>query len=266
MKKLLYLVNVAFIRELQYRANFFLSIFKLIIPIGINVVFWNAVFSNSTKSIIYGYTYDNMMKYIVCVNLINMIISVNFAYDVATDIHSGQLNNFIIKPISYTSYRMFLHIGSKLLVFVFFIVSCTVFFFITSSGGNNNITILRSLSFIIGLFLAGILNNFIFYCISLSAFWLTQTGYMFWVLQELINILSGAIFPLTIFGNGYVSISHWLPFEYIVHFPTNIFLNKVTSQEIILGITVQVIWIFMLFILSKILWKYGTKKYIAVGG
>src|SRR5699024_12350094 len=101
---------------------------------------------------------------------------------------------------------------------------------------------------------------------STVAFWLLDVSMLFWGINLLTLILSGAIFPLDIFGETISTVLSYFPFSYTVYFPINILTGKLEPSFVITGCLIQIAWIVILFILLKILWKTGLKKYVAVGG
>ena len=109
-------------------------------------------------------------------------------------------------------------------------------------------------------------NNLIFYCIAVTSFWFTETGYIFWAIQEFIKIMCGTVFPLAVLGDGFEMVSKFMPFQYVVYFPINILLRKVTNWEVLEGIIIQIIWSVLLWYIAKYLWNKGVQKYVAVGG
>ncbi len=95
---------------------------------------------------------------------------------------------------------------------------------------------------------------------------MTEVFVLFWGINLFTLILSGAIFPLDIFGGDMLRFFDVLPFKYTTYFPTNILTGRLDGNLIIFGIIIQFIWIIILLIMSNFLWKLGMKKYVAVGG
>ena len=133
------------------------------------------------------------------------------------------------------------------------------FFSLNTSLGNI-------LLFLPPILAALILNFFIFLCVSTLAFWLTEIWAAFLGMNLAINILSGGIFPLDIFGETALKFFDLLPFKYTIYYPISILNGRISSGEVFQGLIVQCIWIGLLYLLSKALWNKGMKKYVAVGG
>ena len=64
-------------------------------------------------------------------------------------------------------------------------------------------------------------------------------------------------------------ILDFLPFKYIIYWPIQFFLNKETIRppEMMLRIVLlELLWIVVLYIIYKIMWKTVTKKFCSAGG
>jgi hypothetical protein len=122
------------------------------------------------------------------------------------------------------------------------------------------------LLFIPVLALATILNFYLFFLVSISAFWLIEVGRFFHTIQIVVMVISGGVFPITVLGNTFVSIVKLLPFTYTIYFPISVVTGALNSHDIFIGMLIQIIWIFVLYLLTKQLWRMGIKKYVAVGG
>lgn len=251
---------------MEYRANFFLSIFAAIVPIFIQTFLWISVYSNSSSSIVFGYSFAQIIQYTVIAQLVSRFVRTEFEYEINDDIKNGGLNKFIIRPIGYFTYRMCCFMGQKvvnlvIMIFLFIISIFTLKFFLDSI-----ITVEAIVGFCVSLILSLCLNFVIFFCVSTICFWLNDIGFIFEAVRIIIITLSGGIFPLNIFGSKVVSVLNYLPFKYTINFPVEVLNSQITSLDLIKGLFVQTGWIMAILMLSNLLWYIGSKKYIAVGG
>jgi ABC-2 type transport system permease protein len=119
---------------------------------------------------------------------------------------------------------------------------------------------------ILALFFGFFINVLLNFMISMAAFWFSEVGNLFSTVYIVQLLLSGGIFPLSIFGNVFKTISDLLPFSYTIQFPVNIITNKLSGSEIGRGIMMQIIWIGLSALAAYYLWKRGLRRYMAVGG
>jgi len=79
-------------------------------------------------------------------------------------------------------------------------------------------------------------------------------------------VLSGGVFPLSVFGERFVAVSKFIPLSYTINYPIQILAGTVPSEEACQVLVIQVVWILVFILLANLLWKNGIRKYVAVGG
>jgi len=82
----------------------------------------------------------------------------------------------------------------------------------------------------------------------------------------LMEFASGRFFPLNILPAFLFKLINFLPFSFLVFFPLNVYLGRLTLPEVYRGLLTQAIWIVLLFVVLKIVWSLGLRRYEAVGG
>lgn len=252
--------------SMEYRVNFIMSIVSTIFPILIQVFLWTAIFNNSGKSIVYGYDYMRMLTYVIVAGIVSKLVATGVEWEISGDIKDGGLNKFIVRPVGYFPYRIASFLGQKVMQLGIVIILLTVVLTIINIKLGLAIEPIRAIIFLVTIILALILNLFITFIISTVAFWISEAWAAFMILNLVINVASGGIFPLDIFGDKVMTVLNFLPFKYIIYFPTNIINGKMSFNDIAVGILVQGVWIFLLSLISKTIWNIGMKKYVAIGG
>ena len=122
------------------------------------------------------------------------------------------------------------------------------------------------IGFLMGLVLAVILNFFIFYCVALLSFWLTDVHLLFGTVSVVLVVVSGGVFPMDIFGKTAALLISLLPFGYTTQFPVNIINGKLSMGAIGTGMLCQLAWIAFFWGLGQMMWKKGLQRFAAVGG
>lgn len=266
VKKYIKIFSMGFQNGIEYRADFFLRIISGLFVITIQCYLWTAVFHNSQDSIVYGYTYGQMITYVIIASLVSQMSSTGFQWEIAYDVKDGGLSKFIAQPINYTSYRAFSFFGKKLsqvlaLTIITFLVliGCTYFL-------DFKLVLNRIYLFIGFICLAIIINFLIYFCLSMLSFVMLEIWGVFTLANQTILFLSGGVFPLDVFGEKINHILAFLPFKYIVYYPINVLNGRLPMDSIKTGIVVEAVWIILLVISAKVLWVKNIKKYVAVGG
>jgi len=251
---------------MEYRADFLFGLLNGCFAVFIQFFLWTAIYSGSQENYLYGYSYPQMIVYIIMAGVILRIVSTDFQYDVAFDIKEGTLNRFLTQPISYFPYRVFDFMGRKAFQLVIIIAVSAGVLLLTHFIFKAEFLLFDILIALLVMPMALLLNCILFYCIAMTAFWLTEVWGIFDGMGVISTILSGGIFPLSVFGENAQLIFKFLPFQYVIYFPLKIICGKAQRDEILFGIAAQIVWILLLYALAKLLWRAGMKKYIAAGG
>ena len=251
---------------MEYRADFLFGLLNGCFGVFIQFFLWTAIYGGSAENYLFGYSYPQMIVYVIMAGVMVKITATDFQYDVAFDIKEGTLNRFLTQPIAYFPYRVMDFMGRKAFQLTIIIAISAGILIITHLTLGAEFLLTDIILAILVLPLALLLNCILFYCISMTAFWLTEAWGVFEGMGVASIILSGGMFPLSVFGETAQTIFKFMPFQYVIYFPLNIICGNAEGKEIILGISMQVVWIVILYLTAKLLWKAGMKKYIAAGG
>lgn len=267
MKKYLAIAKSTWQEYLTYRLNFFLEVIGGILAMLVIIALWCAIYQGNRQIRIGDYSLAEMITYLLGAGLINSFLWLTQQGDeINDDINRGTLSNFLIKPLNVSFYwftrdfcrkfmTLFLGIGEFILILFFF-----------KSFLIAPFSFLNLVLFVIAIIFAGLLHFLIFYLFSIIAFWFEQTWGERFVIRVVMEIATGAIIPLSLFSGIWKTIFNLLPFKYLIYFPLQIYLGKISLINIIKEFSLELIWILVLLIISIFVWKKGIKHYTAVGG
>lgn len=264
MKKYLSVVKTEWQRQLTYRATILSFRIGNIFELLIQLVIWSAIFRNVDT--VKGYSYEEMITYIL-VGWLVLFLTSNFNLDnhVARQIHKGTLSNFLSKPISYIRYITYLSFGRVSLALLSGVIVQSLFIILFQKSivitNDPALIIIAVFMIFIGFFIK--LNLSII--VGFLAFWITEVSGVHFSLKVIQRFLSGAYFPTSLFPNGLVQIISCFPFVYTFFIPTQVILGKTNTREALIGLGVEIVWLFLLMVIVRILWKFGLKKYESIG-
>ncbi|UTV26934.1 ABC transporter permease [Photobacterium atrarenae] len=266
MRKYLFVSQMGLQMSLAYRLNYLISVLAAGFPLLLQVMFWHAIFTYTQAEQVYGYRYEEMMAYALFAALVSQALRTGFEYEVATDIKEGGLNRFLTQPLSYSVYRLAAFVGQNLGYFtatLLLIGGCAVLLNHWLQMAVSLSDYFRMLGVLCGAFF---IQFFLFYLIGLAAFWMQEVWGVFESIRIVGLVLSGGVFPLTVFGEAGMAVLRYLPFQYVVFFPIEVVLGRVTGSDLMIGVAIQGAWIIGLFSLSRLVWNRGCKHFIALGG
>ncbi len=249
----------------EYRINFAFSILGAVSPAVIQVALWTAIYGPEGGDTLFGFTYPQMIAYVVIANLVSRLVRGGFEYEVNADIKNGSLDRYLVKPIGYFGFRLFSFLGGKVVQTAIMTVLLAAAVFILRAVLGFPIQAVNILLFLAALVAAFALNFLIFWCVGMLGFRLTEIGFLFEAVRIVIITLSGGIFPIAVFGGTGEKILSWMPFRFTIQFPTELLCGRVSPQEAALGFGLSAAWIAVLFLVSQALWTAGLRRFAAVG-
>ena len=205
MNKYKKIFGIGFQNALEYRIDFIIGLFSMFFPIFIQINMWIAIFMNSDKEVIYNYTLPQMICYVILAGLISKVMTTNVEYEIMADIKDGGLNKFIVRPINYLLYRIVENLGSKCAQFFIVYIFITIAIVSSAAIFSMKFSIQMFLLFFAVIFFSVILKLVMAVLISSLSFWLGETWAAFMMLDVIINVMSGGMFPLDIFGENFVN-------------------------------------------------------------
>ena len=101
--------------------------------------------------------------------------------------------------------------------------------------------------------------------LALAAFWLTRVMAVNQVYYVALLFLSGQAAPLALLPSPVQLLATALPFRWLVAFPVELLLGRLTLQEAFLGLAMQGLWLAISLLVLRLVWRAGVRHYSAVG-
>jgi ABC-2 type transport system permease protein len=118
----------------------------------------------------------------------------------------------------------------------------------------------------ISVLLTAMLQFFVSYTMAMLAFWVMEVSTFIFILYAFEYIASGHMFPLAIMPPVVQDVLSYTPFPYQLYLPVGIYLGKITGVALIKGLLAQAGWVVAAFLMARLAWFRGIKKYAAAGG
>jgi len=258
--------KLVWIERMVYRVNFLLEILSGILSSLIIVFLWMAIYRSAAKGVIGGYTLGEMVTYLLGAGLINsFILTTAENPETSQSIQDGTLSTLLIKPMSPYGIWFVRDMGSKMFLFLLGLAGYLVilFFFreylvLSASPG-------QLLLFLLSLALAALLQFFLFEALSLLAFWVENTYGIRFTMRVIMEVVGGAIIPLSFFPQILQKIFFCLPFPFLIYLPMRICLGRIPLGEVPVEFMKELGWILGLGVLNLIIWKRGIRQYVSMG-
>jgi ABC-2 type transport system permease protein len=207
-----------------------------------------------------------MVTYLLGGGLINsFILTTAENPETSQNIQDGTLSNLLIQPVSPYGIWFFKDFGSKIFFFTLGLLGYAVVCLFFSNYLVFSPNLGYFFFFLSALFLASLLQFFIFQSFSLLSFWIENTYGLRFTMRVIMEVLAGAIIPLSFFPEILQEIFLLLPFRFLIYLPMNIYLGKIPFIEAPFELLKGIGWILGFGLLNLFIWKKGVRQYVAHG-
>jgi ABC-2 type transport system permease protein len=268
VKKYWHVINIGIQNSLTYRVNFLFRVIFGFIPLLATIFLWRAIYAGKTEGAsVADYTLIQMTSYYLIVTLVDVFTAVSEDdWQIAADIKDGNISQFLVKPIDYLYYRLCLFFSGRLIYMLVSAVPLGIFIFYMRHLFCGPASAQSFVFFILSMMMTALLQFFLSYSMAMLAFWVQEVSTFIFILYAMEYIASGHLFPLDILPPTLGKILFLTPFPYQMFFPVSIYMGRVTGSALWNGLAIQALWVVATYLLARLAWNRGVRKYSAVGG
>lgn len=243
-----------------------MALTMIITPLGLIIQYfiWSAVYQN--RSSFQGYTLDQMLQYYVTTAVIGLFVFDFAEWNLQMLIHTGKLITFMLRPMVHMRYALYQKIGHRLLSLWIEVIPVTL---ISALALHIYPATSHLLLSILSILLGFLMTFYVHYSIGILAFWMVKNSGLRGALNILASVSAGVFFPLTLLPLWMQNILFLLPFQYMSYVPVSVFMGSYRLGGIAvplpLIVLIQAAAVLLMYLLSKLLWHFGAKKYRGVG-
>jgi ABC-2 type transport system permease protein len=261
------ILRISLVERLVYRADFFVSTIFRFLPLVTTLLLWEAVYASSQQETLGGYTRNQMVAYLLLVQISRMFSSMpGLAGGIARDIRDGSLKKYLLQPIDMVGYLLSYRIAHKMAYIATTALPYALLFFLCRNFFEGLPDPATFLAYIVSLLLAFLLGFFFETMVGMVGFWFLEVTSFLYVINTLNFFISGHMFPLELLPGAWVTILKSLPFQYLAYFPAAVSLGKIDGADLAWGLAVEAIWVLVFFAMSRVLFRIGLARYSAYGG
>jgi ABC-2 type transport system permease protein len=254
--------KTTFASMLQYRVSLFIWMISAVLEPLVYLIVWSTV-SESRGGSVGDYTAAQFAAYFIVFMLVNQVTYTWIMFEYEYRVREGLLSPALLRPVHPIHADIAENISSKM-------ISMPVMLVI--AGGLALIfkpTLMflpwTILAFVPAMILAFLVRFLIEWTLAQSAFWTTRVSAFNQVYFVLVLFLSGQIAPLSLFPRAIQVLADILPFRWMIGFPVELILGRVSPVQALTGLAAQAIWLLISLGLVRIVWRAGIRIYSAVG-
>ncbi|MFB7493566.1 ABC transporter permease [Streptomyces sp. NPDC056161] len=187
-------------------------------------------------------------------------VSVTGAWD--QSIRLGNLSAQLLRPRDPGHYLYCSELCRRGLAGLFGLPLLAVVVFLTADDGRRTVTLLMApVSILIGFTLSFLMAS----AVGMLAFWMTQVHRVAQLWVGAGYILAGAVAPLRMMPDWVRTAASVLPFEATFGTPVEILAGHATVSEGLAGMATGVVWSVIAFMVYRLLWFRGLRRYSSDG-
>ncbi len=257
IKQYIFLTKASLKKALEYRTNIVVGLLSRLLLFLVLSNMWQVIYSGDAKRVSY------MVTYSLVTVLFSSVIDLRLGRHIAQDIKSGNLNKYLLKPMSLVPYYFFSNLGTASINLAVAIIIVAIFTNHPAVAFSTDTMNLPAFS------IAGTLG-FILYCefyivAGLMAFWTTETKFFDVFVNRAVKFFGGGYIPISIFSPFLIRVVTLLPFASSIYLPVSLLVSADTYTNLSAEILKSAVWATILFLIIKVLLRIGKLKYEAVG-
>jgi ABC-2 type transport system permease protein len=246
--------------SLEYRAEGFVWMMTNLLSI-IMMLVWLSI---SSAGPVNGFTSGDFVAYYMVGLIVRHMTGAWTSYELDAAIREGTLSPQMLRPIHPVHWHVAANWSEKVLR-LGILLPLVVLMFILTPAAHLYLTPLNIGAFLLSLVGAWLISFLSDYTIGILSFWTSQVSAFNQVMWGLRLVLSGILAPIQMFPQLVQNALDWLPFRYMLAFSNEIALGQTQGERLLFGFAAQWAWVAFFFLLSRVLWKLGTRNYSAVG-
>ncbi len=267
MRKYFYVLNIALAERLVYRTDFFLSTLMRFAPIISTILLWRAVYEGAGTERLGGLSYRNLVAYYLFTMITRAFSSMpGLAAGIARDVREGTIQKYIVQPIDAVGFLLMTRMAHKLVYYAVAAVPFALVFYLCRGFFTGLPDAWSLAGGMLSLLLSFLLGFFFEASIGLVAFWFLEISSLMFIVMSLNYFLSGHMVPLELLPPALAGLMRLLPFQFLAYFPSMVLLGKVNHAELVQGLLLELAWVVLFVVLSRVLYRRGLRRYSAFGG
>jgi len=254
--------KTTFATMLQYRASLFIWMISSVLEPLIYLIVWSTV-SNGRGGSVGNYTAGDFAAYYITFMLVNQITYTWIMYEYEYRVRQGLLSFALLKPVHPIHSDISDNLSAKVITLpILLLIALGLALIFHPTATFKLWAVLEFIPALLLAFLVGFLTE---WTLALAAFWTTRVSAINQLYFVLLLFLSGQIAPLSLLPHWLQIVANLLPFRYMLGFPVELVLGKLTPLQGLEGLAGQLAWLLLSLGLIRLVWRAAVKAYSAVG-
>ncbi|MCL2841002.1 MAG: ABC-2 family transporter protein [Defluviitaleaceae bacterium] len=232
---------------LKFPMNIFLKLIYIPVQMFMYFLLWRTLIPDGASD------FRFMLAYYLLVCLLTQAYPfVHIASGVMTDVMEGNIMSFMVRPVQY-GMRALSKYSSWMMFYSIVFIPALIFVYI-----YMDLSLYRIALFIIFAVIGMLIEFICWYAVGLASLFMERIKGLVITVLSIRMFVSGIIIPLTFFPDNIRSIAYFFPFRFYIFVPVNLLLSGWNNYWFDLALAIM--WLVLLYLLSRMLWAFGVKR------
>jgi ABC-2 type transport system permease protein len=255
------LVRVGFAEAVAYRAEMLVWLLSTTMPL-VMLALMRAV---AREAPIGRFGEADFTAYYLAALVVRLTTGAWVIWELNFEIRQGTLGFRLLRPVHPLVAFACENVGAMPLRLVAAVPIVAVALWVTGTSRVTHDPVLLA-AFVLSLVGAWLITFLAMTIIGALAFWVESSGSLFETWLGLFGVFSGYLIPLELFPPWLATAARFLPFRYMLAFPTEMVIG-LTPRHVALGeLAVQWLFVALLGAASAATWRLGVRRFAAFGG
>jgi ABC-2 type transport system permease protein len=217
------------------------------------------------KPAVGNFSWSDARTYILLTFVLSGLIATDYERNLHSSISQGSVANELIRTIDFQSAQLAVASGTALTELVARVLVAAVlgkFVLETRLPASGSAGALFVVSMLLGFFLRFLVT----YIVGLCCFFLLNVFGLSRLRQAFTSVLSGAIVPLAMLPHALADIARASPFPGMLFVPASIYIGHLDGAAAARAVGVQLVWVVLLWVGARAMWRFCMTRYIVQGG
>lgn len=262
MNKYLTLLKLNWQNGLAYRTSVIMWRLRQFLETLMSLTVWIVIFESNPRA--FAYTKESMVTYIFLAGFLQSVIIATYLNGLAQRVYSGEISNQLLKPINIFGYFAIEEAADKIKNLSFLVIETLILFLIFKP-----VIVVPAIGTALIFLLWSALGVILNFCITLIfgalGFYSPETWGPRFLFYMILTFTAGKLFPLDILPTFLQKILYFTPFPYLSFVQIQLFLERLSTKEIVTHSMVFGFWVVVLGVVVVKLWQKGLKSYESAG-
>ncbi len=246
----------------MYRTQFVIYMIGTVVTTLIGLLIWLRLEQSGAALPV---NREFIVSYYLMLAIVRVLTSTWHSEYLASVIRMGTLNSWLIRPGSYLLSVLGNNLAEKLIKIMavsLLLLPAWYFYrdyFVLPAGLS------QWLLFVIAIVLAAAIQFSLTTAIGSLGFWMDDNTGIARGRHVIGMVFSGELAPLALFPAWAMGFIEWQPFRFMLSFPLEVMLGTLSTQQLVYGFAMQLMWTVFFGWLCWFAWQRGLRSYSAIG-